>query len=357
MAKLSAAGTWLWLRPMGNNKAVAYSIALDPQGDIYLAGSFRPPSVTFGATTLTTQYVVGAPSLDCRDFFVARMTEQGSWVWAVQGDAVTHQNLASASASFDGKGHAYLSGNYASTSMRIGTTILPNLSAQYPQPNPLPSTPYTNHYMTDAFVARLDLTTLTWDWAVRNGGPGQENAGQKVIDPQGRLYVLGDFSSLTPGGAAGNFAQLDGATGTWRSLQPLVYPTTSLALDNASQPLLTGYFDTPTAQFGTTTLARVGTGSTGYIARLGAGPLAVGSAAAPGTGLQVWPNPSAGQGVWVQGVAAGQAMEVLDVLGRVVSRGRMPASGPLWLASVAGLTPGVYVVRGGGQAQRLIIER
>ena len=95
---------------------------------------------------------------------------------------------------------------------------------------------------------------------------------------------------------------------------------------------------------------------TGYSARLGVGPLAAGAAAAVPTGLQVWPNPAAGGGgVWVQGAKAGQAVQVLDLLGQVVGQGPMPAAGPLRL-ELAGCAAGVYVVRSGGQARRLVIE-
>jgi hypothetical protein len=59
--------------------------------------------------------------------------------------------------------------------------------------------------------------------------------------------------------------------------------------------------------------------------------------------------------VWVQGPAPGQPVEVFDALGRVVSRGKMPASGALRLDLPAGAAPGLYLVRGGGQARRLII--
>ena len=70
----------------------------------------------------------------------------------------------------------------------------------------------------------------------------------------------------------------------------------------------------------------------------------------------MWPNPAGGGAVWVQGPNPGQAVRVLDALGRRVGSGRMPASGPLRLALPAALPPGLYVVQGAGQAQRLVVE-
>ena len=53
---------------------------------------------------------------------------------------------------------------------------------------------------------------------------------------------------------------------------------------------------------------------------------------------------------------AGQAVQVLDVLGRELLRGTVPVQSPLRLVLPAGLAPGVYVVRAGAQARRLVVE-
>ncbi len=358
ISRLSPAGEWRWVRRVGTGQAGVNTILLDPQGDLYLAGAFSG-AVTFGATSLTTQGVPGSPYAAAGlDLFVARITDEGNWVWAVQGDAVTHQNLVSISAAaFDGAGHLYVTGSYTNSSVRIGATVLPNQSAMYPIPIPIPPTPYTNNYQSDVFVARLDASTGAWGWAVRTGGTGNESAIGLVVDKQGRVYLQGILSADPAIWAATDLAQLDGATGNWRSSQPLApLASHALALDKQDQLHLAGYFDSATAQFGLTTLAQAGAGrSTGFIARAGAGPLAAALPTLLVAGLQVWPNPSGRGPVWVQGVAPGQLVQVLDVLGRVVASGRMPASGPLTLSAVASLAPSVYIVRSGQQAQRLVV--
>lgn len=94
--------------------------------------------------------------------------------------------------------------------------------------------------------------------------------------------------------------------------------------------------------------------TTGYVMRRAAGPLSAGVAAPGMVGLAVWPNPAGSGAVWVQGPDAGQAVRVLDVLGRTVAQGRMPATGPLTLPLA--LPTGVYVVRADGQVRRLVVE-
>jgi hypothetical protein len=60
--------------------------------------------------------------------------------------------------------------------------------------------------------------------------------------------------------------------------------------------------------------------------------------------------------VTVLGLPPGQAVQVLDGVGRVVLAGTVPAQGGLSLALPAGLASGVYVVRAGAQARRLLVE-
>jgi hypothetical protein len=152
LAKLSSGGTWLWARRTGTGTARANSLLLDAQGDLYLAGGFTAPSATFGATTLTTRGVQGSPHATTgSELFVAKMTEAGAWLWAVQGDAVTNQNLVFLSSLVsDGAGHLFVTGRYLSTAARLGGTVLPNASDQYPPPiGPAPPVLYTNNYKAD----------------------------------------------------------------------------------------------------------------------------------------------------------------------------------------------------------------
>jgi hypothetical protein len=71
--------------------------------------------------------------------------------------------------------------------------------------------------------------------------------------------------------------------------------------------------------------------------------------------LQLWPNPARGT-VAVGGVAPGQAVQLLDLAGRVLLSAVLPAEGPLQLALPAGLAPGVYLVRSGSQTRHLAVE-
>ena len=88
---------------------------------------------------------------------------------------------------------------------------------------------------------------------------------------------------------------MDGATRTWQWVL-LHVPKVAIqqvGLDGAGCVWLAGWFNGSTATFGPVTLAHNGStnGSTGYLARLGSGPLATQPAGLQPAALQVWSNP------------------------------------------------------------------
>jgi hypothetical protein len=73
------------------------------------------------------------------------------------------------------------------------------------------------------------------------------------------------------------------------------------------------------------------------------------------TELAVYPNPAHGQ-VTVRGATSGIGLELIDALGRLVLRGAADAGGAAQLVLPAGLPAGVYVLRSGTTARRLVVE-
>jgi len=75
----------------------------------------------------------------------------------------------------------------------------------------------------------------------------------------------------------------------------------------------------------------------------------------PGAGLRLFPNPATA-GTTLGGAMPGARVQVLDALGRLVLTGTTDAAGTAALPLPAGLPAGVYVVRAGPQAARLVVE-
>ncbi|RZK52726.1 MAG: T9SS type A sorting domain-containing protein, partial [Hymenobacter sp.] len=79
------------------------------------------------------------------------------------------------------------------------------------------------------------------------------------------------------------------------------------------------------------------------------------SVARAASGLALYPNPAPHQATLV-GAPAAAAVQVYDAVGRLVLRAAADAAGTAGLVLPAGLPGGVYVVRVGEQALRLVVE-
>lgn len=86
--------------------------------------------------------------------------------------------------------------------------------------------------------------------------------------------------------------------------------------------------------------------------REGAGEVPYRQSAAAG---QLWPNPTTREAL-LSGLLPGAAVQVLDVPGRVVLTTITDAAGSARLRLPAGQPAGVYVVRAGSQALRLVVQ-
>jgi hypothetical protein len=117
---------------------------------------------------------------------------------------------------------------------------------------------------------------------------------------------------------------------------------------------LFGTFDGAVAQFGSLSVMANAIGYTDFLAQLAGGPLATASPELNSL-FSLYPNPARST-VAVAGLPANQELSVLDAVGRLMLRARMPANGPLFLLLPAQLPAGVYVVQSAGQVRRLLIE-
>ena len=376
IAKLSATGTWLWAQQTATGGFPTLSgMVIDGQGNIYMAGAFgdgssggRSRSLSFGTTTLTT-YTPGTqnnyPSTNGSDLFVAKFTDAGSPLWAIQGDHNGQNIVYNDGLTLDGAGHLYIVGGFSWQSARLGGTLLPNLTPRTNAPG-APIGQFT--YSTNAYIGRLNTNTGAWEWVVRVGDAQGDAITAVAADGPSRIYAGGYFTTPLSNGSKSDVAQLDGTTGTWswaRPAFPLIRPGSQsvaveqLAVDGSGRLLLAGWFSGAMTTFGTVTLVGEGgpTGITGYLARLANRPLGTKTGTSRAIfPLQVWPNPSVSRAVWVQGPAAGQTVQVIDALGKTVYSGQMPTSGPLGLTLPTTISAGLYIVRSTGQAQQLVVE-
>jgi hypothetical protein len=160
VAKLTAAGTWLWARQAGGASTDACrALAVDGPGNVYLTGDYSGPA-TFGNSTVT-----GAGKI-----YVAKLDGSGAWQWV---------RASAGSASGFGRGIAldasgqriYVGGNFSSA-LTLGTITLTSVGT------------------FDQYVAALDASG-TWLWAQQAIGVNRVVTNGLTADANGAVYTCG----------------------------------------------------------------------------------------------------------------------------------------------------------------------
>jgi hypothetical protein len=162
VAKLDTNGNWLWAVGGGGMwYDIAYSIAVDADGNVYVTGYFND-TATFGSTSLT--------SSGNSDIFVAKLDTDGNWLWAVRGGGFATDRAYGIAANATG---------IVITGYVIGDAAFG-------------SHPVTGYGEEDIFIAKLDASG-NWLWA-RNAGSTLPDEGYAVaLDNAGNVYATGYF--------------------------------------------------------------------------------------------------------------------------------------------------------------------
>ncbi|RZL14573.1 MAG: hypothetical protein EOO62_05080 [Hymenobacter sp.] len=209
LAKLGAAGNWLWaVRSGGDNTDGAASVAVDASGNAYSTGFIRSRSADFGSITLTHPDGVAA--------YVAKTSPTGVYLWAVSAGGTGIYEDSGADIALDGSGGVFVTGTFQNYQASFGTTSLTNRG----------NTALTNTGSSDIFVARLDAAG-SWRWAVSAGGVGREGGSSLVADTQGGVYLTGYYEQAAVQFGSTTLpyhglyydcfvAKLEAAAGQWR---------------------------------------------------------------------------------------------------------------------------------------------
>jgi hypothetical protein len=349
VAKLTDAGntgSFVWAQRAGGAGDDGASALAANGTSVYVAGSFASSSAAFGSSTLT--------SAGSGDVFVAKLTDAsntGSFVWAQQaggagGDGANALAVSGTS--------VYVAGYFGQPTASFGTTTLTSVSTGF----------------RDAFVAKLTDagSTGSFAWAQQAGGAGSDVA--QVLAVSGTsVYVAGYFQSstadfgtitLTALGFAGDgfVAKLrdTGSTGSfvWAQQASSINPL-ALALSGNSV-YIAGNFSPLTADFGVVILTNPNpNGPIAFLASL-TDPTLTATAPASGTAFSLYPNPAHRTATLCLPAGAAPAPLILcDAQGHTVRCYPAPV-GTETILDLYELPAGLYLLRGAGPAQRLVVE-
>jgi len=239
LAKYAPNGNVLWAkRAGGTNWDEASSVAVDDSGNIYVAGYFYSPIITFGSITLMSAGNV--------DIFLAKYDANGNVLWAKRAGGMSEDGAYSVAV--DASGNIYMAGWFESLTITFGSTTL------------------TNAGWENIFLAKYDANGNVL-WAKRAGGTNHDWAASVAVDTSGNIYVAGSFNSstitfgsdtLTNAGGYDIFLAKYAPNGNvlWaKSAGGTSYDVViSVAVDASGNIYVAGYFKSPTLTLGSTTL-------------------------------------------------------------------------------------------------------
>lgn len=121
ITKLNSSGNFIWAKAIGGTSYVTSNdITLDASANIYTTGYFSG-TIDFDPNSLTTYLET---SVGADDIFISKLDSSGNFVWTkVMGGSDYDYG---SSVVINASGNAYLLGNFNSTSVILGSTILTN---------------------------------------------------------------------------------------------------------------------------------------------------------------------------------------------------------------------------------------
>lgn len=161
VAKFDSSGTFVWGANGGSTSSEnVYGIALDTSNNVFITGNMGG-NATFGSNSLTTN--------GSRDGFLAKLSNAGAWMWAV--------NIGS-------------NGGEDSYSVGIDSSDNPFISGSFLSPITIGGSTLTSAGLSDGFIAKWN-STGTFQWAKSIGGTGSDELYGVTGNRNGNVYFSG----------------------------------------------------------------------------------------------------------------------------------------------------------------------
>ncbi len=198
ITKLDSDGNWLWANQSEGGSAIAYTVSIDQNLDIIIAGMYMN-TATFGGDSFN--------SIDAHDLFVSKLDNNGNWIWTntAGGDDwdIAYDSV------LDDDGNIYIAGEF-------------NEDISLNQIN-LQEVPNSSQSDGDLLIAKLD-TNGNWVWAKGAGSNGSEEGRRILINEKREVFVTGFYdgtmtigdSQLTNSGGRDIFLVSLNEDGDWQ---------------------------------------------------------------------------------------------------------------------------------------------
>ncbi len=359
VAKYDALGNPIWAKGYGTAVGSSTNFnglcaAVSQSGDLYLAGSYKNTSITFGTIVLTSATTYG--------FFLTRFDSSGDTRWAKSIDRNIADGLGGIT--IDPKQNLYITGNFSAATIVFGSHTLTNASAG----------------TTDIFISKYDSSGNAL-WAKSAGGNGVDQGHSVAVDEKGTVFVTGNMGGgfYDPGyqmafgidtftetvgimgedplfiakyDSSGNFINVMTIHGGGDDLSGII-------VDNLGSFYLCGDWYGGTQVFGTDTLTPTGMEEQSFIARYrydtsAFAALHLPSVTAVAEQISLFPNPATAQ-LTITAPDNITSIAITNLLGQCVFTCQY--DNRQVKINVASLAPGTYLVRINGAEVRKFVRQ
>ena len=178
IAKYNSKGDALWIqRVTGNETDGVKDIAIDANGDVYIAGEVSSNAGYFAnPDDVRLGIVVRKTVKGNSDAFVAKYNRDGNLLWFRNYGGGNPEQATSVTLHPSG---IYLTGTFGAANTVLGSITLGGLGVEG---------------KSEMFLAKLNYSGDVL-WAVSSGGFESDFASSVVVDPEGNVYMLGSYES------------------------------------------------------------------------------------------------------------------------------------------------------------------
>jgi len=171
IAKYDPKGQLLWAKSAGGDEEErGEGIAVDPNGNVYVAGYFQSDVLSFGSVTLKKDFEI-------ENIFIVKYDPNGQLLWAKSAAGRCSGNSGTRIIAVDPSGNVYVTGYFESPILSFDSITLKNEGEE-----------------RDLFVVKYSPNGQVL-WAKSIGGEDYESGIGIAIDARGNAYVMGHFCS------------------------------------------------------------------------------------------------------------------------------------------------------------------
>lgn len=306
LLKLDNGGDTIWSHiPTGINEEELYDMTIDRSDNLIITGRYTSAFVEFS----TAYTIYNNSNFPLNDVFVCKYDSTGNVLWAKSFGS--YNDEIARSVTTDKLNNIYFSGAFSSNQLTIGSTIL------------------NNSGLLDIFYAKLDSTGAAI-WAKSAGGTDLESTGC-IRNAQNLLFITGYFRSnpinasgtLLPNfGTADVFLIIADTSGTVLDAEAFGGANqdvgVKLFVDNTQTISLCGFYESPSINFGSTTIFNNGSAD-GFLAQFSYSTSAENEFLTTKP-ITAGPNPVSGNIIYFNHFFKQAQVELTDMLGNRVFR-------------------------------------